>query len=101
MTKGKNLLRKYRKINENLGVGSSAYCAPEILINVRRKKDLYNEKVDVWALGLVIHSIVMDQLPPWDDWEDEKIETQLQLPHTELAAWLNSKLKYSKVPSQW
>jgi serine/threonine protein kinase len=80
-------------------VGSSAYMAPEMLSPL--KKSTYNEKVDIWALGLVIHSVVMQQIPPWDDWEEEKIELKLKLPANELSKWINAELKMSKVPEKW
>ena len=82
------------------GVGSTVYNAPEML-SISKKKTTYSEKIDIWALGLVIHSVVMNQIPPWDEWEEEKVEMQLQLPGSEITKWIYAELKMNKVPEKW
>lgn len=38
--------------------GSLPYCAPEIL-----KSQNYTKKADIWCLGIILYSIISDQLP--------------------------------------
>jgi len=40
------------------GVGTLAYISPEIL-----KRTPYNQKVDIWAMGVILYQILSDTLP--------------------------------------
>lgn len=47
--------------------GTVLYLAPEIL-----KKDAYDEKCDIWALGVVLF-IMLSGIPPFDAPTDEEL----------------------------
>lgn len=47
--------------------GTVLYLAPEVL-----KKDAYDEKCDIWALGVVLF-IMLSGIPPFDAPTDEEL----------------------------
>lgn len=48
-------------------IGTTYYIAPEIL-----KKELYNEKVDIWSLGVILY-IMLCGYPPFYGNKDQEI----------------------------
>jgi len=52
-------------------LGSPLYMSPEII----RKED-YNEKVDIWGIGIVAH-ILLSGCPPFDGKTHKEIETAI------------------------
>jgi serine/threonine protein kinase len=47
-----------KEIGMNLVLGSPLYMAPELV-----KKEIYNEKVDIWALGCITHLMLVGETP--------------------------------------
>lgn len=56
---------KYIKNGLNEKVGTHLYFAPEIILN--GDNETYNEKVDIWALGVFTYKILTRKYPFKDD----------------------------------
>lgn len=52
--------------------GTVLYLAPEVI-----KKDLYDEKCDIWSLGVVLY-IMLSGYPPFDGLTDEELFDRIQ-----------------------
>jgi len=52
--------------------GTVLYLAPEVI-----KKDLYDEKCDIWSLGVVLY-IMLSGYPPFDGVTDEELFDRIQ-----------------------
>lgn len=46
------------KIGLDLVLGSQLYMAPEII-----KGDIYNEKVDIWSIGVITYMLLCGRIP--------------------------------------
>lgn len=53
-------------------VGSIMYLAPEMI-----KKDLYNEKCDIWSLGVIMYTMLSGQ-PPFIGKNDQEFFDLIQ-----------------------
>lgn len=48
----------FNEINDNIICGSPFYMAPEIL-----KKQKYNNKIDLWSLGIILYQLLNNKIP--------------------------------------
>ena len=53
-------------------LGTPIYVAPEVL------KKKYNEKCDLWSIGIILHTL-LSGLPPFQGRNDDQIFEQIQL----------------------
>ena len=63
--------------------GTAYYIAPEVLTSE------YNEKCDVWSIGVILY-ILLSGRPPFDGKDDREIVRKVRIGHYDL----NSKLRF-------
>jgi len=66
-------------LSNNLGFGTYEYLAPEIFDLMENKENKYNEKTDIWALGIILHKMLNKNEHPFllgvKMTEENKIDT--------------------------
>ena len=59
------ILKPKEKVNENLG--TLVYVAPEIIL-----REPYDERIDIWSLGVMLYYIIYEKFPFDDELDDEE-----------------------------
>jgi serine/threonine protein kinase len=68
--------------------GSSGYMAPEMLEDTRHTRNFqYDEKVDMWSLGILVHYMITKTLPFDTDSKWKEYMKSSQFPSTKLATF--------------
>jgi serine/threonine protein kinase len=66
----------FHTIRDEYGIGSPAYCSPEMLIN---KGIRHDTSTDIWSVGVIAYELLTNGLMPFPEDEDiEILEKQIE-----------------------